>query len=133
LWSIFNLLQVNNFSFFRVILQTQQKILQISDFPKKQDSNPLPHGDIVADIAKMFAIFLQKSVFESKNTIFAKIQSDFPKIPHGLLQKLDSAKNFFPHFSKLFRCLPIFAKILELAKIGVFYKNWRFCENLHFL
>jgi hypothetical protein len=33
----------------------QQKILQISDFAKKQDSNPLPHGDVAAGIAKMFA------------------------------------------------------------------------------
>jgi hypothetical protein len=35
----------------------QQKIPQISDFAKKRDSNPLPHGDIVADIAKMFSNF----------------------------------------------------------------------------
>jgi hypothetical protein len=45
----------------------QQKIPQISDFPKKQDSNPLPHGDIAVDIAKMFnKFFLQKLVFGSK-------------------------------------------------------------------
>jgi hypothetical protein len=33
----------------------QRKILQISDFAKKRDSNPQPHGDTAADIAKMFA------------------------------------------------------------------------------
>jgi hypothetical protein len=42
----------------------QQKILKISDFPKKWDSNPLPHEDNAADIAKMFAkFFSQKSAF----------------------------------------------------------------------
>jgi hypothetical protein len=42
----------------------QQKIPQTSDFPKKQDLNPLPHGDNAADIAKMFAkIFSRKSAF----------------------------------------------------------------------
>jgi hypothetical protein len=30
----------------------QQKIPQKSDFAKKWDSNPLPHGEIAADIAK---------------------------------------------------------------------------------
>jgi hypothetical protein len=54
---------------FRTI---QQKIPQISDFAKKRDLNPLPHGDIADNIAKMFAkIFLRKSDFASKNTIFA--------------------------------------------------------------
>jgi hypothetical protein len=33
----------------------QQKIPQISDFPKKRDLKPLLHGDNAADIAKMFA------------------------------------------------------------------------------
>jgi hypothetical protein len=52
----------------------QQKILQISDFTKKRDSNPPPHGDTAADIAKMLAkIFLRKSDFGSKNMIFAII------------------------------------------------------------
>jgi hypothetical protein len=42
----------------------QRKIPQVSDFAKKRDSNPAPHGDTVADIAKMFAkIFLRKSDF----------------------------------------------------------------------
>jgi hypothetical protein len=42
----------------------QQKILQVSDFAKKRDSNPPPHGDTAADIAKMFAkIFSRKSDF----------------------------------------------------------------------
>jgi hypothetical protein len=38
-----------------IIRSIQRKIPQISDFPKKRDSNPLPHGDNAADIAKMFA------------------------------------------------------------------------------
>jgi hypothetical protein len=33
----------------------QQKILQVSDFAKKWDLNPPPHGGTAADIAKMFA------------------------------------------------------------------------------
>jgi hypothetical protein len=37
----------------------QQKIPQKSDFAKKWDSNPLPHGEIAADIAKTFAQNLQ--------------------------------------------------------------------------
>jgi hypothetical protein len=52
----------------------QQKILQISNFAKKRDLNPLPHGDVADNIVEMFANFLlQKSDFASKNTIFAKI------------------------------------------------------------
>jgi hypothetical protein len=39
----------------------QQKIPQFSNFGKNRDSNPLPHGDVADDIAKMFAnFFLQK-------------------------------------------------------------------------
>jgi hypothetical protein len=42
----------------------QRKIPQVSDFAKNRDSNPPPHGDTAADIAKMFTkIFLQKSDF----------------------------------------------------------------------
>jgi hypothetical protein len=42
----------------------QQKIPQVSDFAKKWDSNPPPHGGTAADIAKMFAkIFSRKSDF----------------------------------------------------------------------
>jgi hypothetical protein len=42
----------------------QRKILQVSDFAKKWESNPPPHGDTAADIAKMFAKnFLQKPDF----------------------------------------------------------------------
>jgi hypothetical protein len=38
--------------------------------------NPFPHGETAADLAKMFAqIFWRKSVFATKNTIFAKIRS----------------------------------------------------------
>jgi hypothetical protein len=37
--------------------------MQNSYFAKKRDLNPLPHGNVAADIAKMFANFLQKSVF----------------------------------------------------------------------
>jgi hypothetical protein len=45
------------------------KILQNSDFAKKQDLNPVPNGGVAAHIAKK----LQKSFFELKNKIFAKI------------------------------------------------------------
>jgi hypothetical protein len=42
----------------------QQKIPQYSDFAKKRDLNPPPHGGTAADIAKMFAKnFLRKSDF----------------------------------------------------------------------
>jgi hypothetical protein len=42
----------------------QQKIPQVSDFDKKRDSNPPPHGGTAADIAKMFAKnFLRKLDF----------------------------------------------------------------------
>jgi hypothetical protein len=33
----------------------QQKIPQFSNFAKNWDSNPLPHGDVADNIAKMFA------------------------------------------------------------------------------
>jgi hypothetical protein len=33
---------------------TQRKIPQKSDFAQKRDLNPIPHGKIAADIAKMF-------------------------------------------------------------------------------
>jgi hypothetical protein len=57
---------------FRAI---QQKIPQESDFVKKRDSNPVPQGEIAADIAKMFAlIFSRKLVFATKNTIFEEIR-----------------------------------------------------------
>jgi hypothetical protein len=49
----------------------------------------------MADIAKMFAnFFLQKSDLGWKNTIFAKIHSDFREIPQTISRKSDSAKNF---------------------------------------
>jgi hypothetical protein len=77
----------------------QQKIPQLSDFAKKRDSNPPPHGGTAVDIAKIFAIkFSQKSDFGSKNMIFAKIQSDFCEIPPTVSQKSDSTKNFFHDF-----------------------------------
>jgi hypothetical protein len=42
----------------------QRKIPQVSDFAKKWDSNPPPHGDTAADIAKRFAQnFSRKSDF----------------------------------------------------------------------
>jgi beta-galactosidase beta subunit len=52
----------------------QRKIPQKSDFVNNRDMNQFPHGETAADLAKMFAqFFLQKSVFTTKNTIFAKI------------------------------------------------------------
>jgi hypothetical protein len=42
--------------------------------------NPVLCGDTAADIAKQIAQnFLQKSVFATKNTIFAKIQAGQPR------------------------------------------------------
>jgi hypothetical protein len=77
-----------NFAYFFVVwsekhdfCDTQQKILQISDFAKKQDSIPLPHGDVAACIAEMI------------------IRLDFQEIPLALSQKSDSAKNFFQIFA----------------------------------
>jgi hypothetical protein len=133
----------------------QQKIPQISDFAKKQDSNPLPHGDIADDIAKMFAkIFSQKLDFALKNTIFAKIRLDFCKIPRTLSRKSDSAKNFFHDFrdfsatlrfsqknnssiisAKIGFCKNLFSrfsfckKCQFLRKMPIFAKNANFCEN----
>jgi hypothetical protein len=52
---------------------TQQKNPQISDFAKKWDSNPLPHGDVAAGIAKMFAKKnLRKLDFASKKHDFLR-------------------------------------------------------------
>jgi hypothetical protein len=96
----------------------QQKIPQISNFAKKWDLNPLPHGDIADNVAKMFAA--------SKNTIFAKIQSDFCKIPLTLSQKSDSVKNFFHDFRDFSATLRFSQKnnpSIISAKIG-------FCKNL---
>jgi hypothetical protein len=53
-----------------------QKIRRESNFANNRDMNPFPHGETAADLAKMFAqFFLQKLVFATKNTIFAKIRS----------------------------------------------------------
>jgi hypothetical protein len=70
---------------------------------------------------------------------FAKIgfwvkKHDFCKNPIGfcqnslqsLLQKVVSAKNFFPDFRKLFCCLLIFAKILNLLRKLVFLQKLAF-------
>jgi hypothetical protein len=44
--------------------------------------NPVPHGETAADIAKEFANkILRKSVFATKNTIFAKIRTGNPRKP----------------------------------------------------
>jgi hypothetical protein len=66
----------------------QQKIPQESDFANNRDMNPLPHVVAAANLAKMFAlIFLQKSVFGTKNTIFAKIRSGDCEFPNTQQQK----------------------------------------------
>jgi hypothetical protein len=61
----------------------QQKIPQESDFANNRVMNLFPHGETAADPAKMLAqFFLRKSVFATKNAIFAKIRSgdcEFPK------------------------------------------------------
>jgi hypothetical protein len=62
----------------------QRKIPQKSDISKKWDSNPVPHGEIAGDIAKIFAkIFCRKSVFATKNPIFAEIRSGVCEFPQG--------------------------------------------------
>jgi hypothetical protein len=54
----------------------QQKIPLEFDFANNRDMNPLPHGETMEDIAKQFVNkILQKSVFATKNTIFAKIRA----------------------------------------------------------
>jgi hypothetical protein len=80
------------------------QIPQISDFAKKQDLNPLPHGDVADDIAKMFAkFFSQKLDFASKNMIFAKIRLDFRKITQTLSQKIGfHKKKLFFQFLQFF-------------------------------
>jgi hypothetical protein len=66
----------------------QRKIPQSSDFANYRDMNPLPHGEAAADLAKMFAqIFLRKSVFGTKNTIFAKIRSGDREFPNNQKRK----------------------------------------------
>jgi hypothetical protein len=109
----------------------QQKILQISDFATKRDLNPPPHGDITADIAKMFAKkYSQKSDFGSKNTIFAIIRSYFHEIPRTVSQKSDSAKNFFLVFAIFLQKKLYF---FMSAKIGfhekLFQKSAFFAKN----
>jgi hypothetical protein len=42
------------FASFTGFCAIQRKIPQKSDIPKTQDSNPVPHGEIEVDIAKMF-------------------------------------------------------------------------------
>jgi hypothetical protein len=102
----------------------QRKIPQISDFAEKQDLNPPPHGDTAADIAKMFAKKIsQKSDFRLKNTIFAKIRSDFCEIPQTKSRKLHSAKKFFHNFRDFpqlydFREINISPRKSDSAKIG---------------
>jgi hypothetical protein len=66
----------------------QQKIPQESDFANNRDMNPFPNGETAANLAKIFAqFFLQKSVFATKNTIFAKIRSGDCEFPHTKLRK----------------------------------------------
>jgi hypothetical protein len=73
----------------------------------------------VADIAKMFAkIFLRKSDFGSKNTIFAKIWSDFCEIPQTKSRKSDSTKNFFHDFCD-------FSATLWFSRNKYFYDPFR--------
>jgi hypothetical protein len=45
----------------------QRKIPQKSDFAKKWDSNPLPHGEIAVDIAKTFEQNLHRKSDSAKN------------------------------------------------------------------
>jgi hypothetical protein len=65
-----------------LVMLTKSRKVQESDFDNNRDMNPLPHVVAAAELAKMFAqFFLRKSVFGTKNTIFAKIL--FAKIRLG--------------------------------------------------
>jgi hypothetical protein len=99
----------------------QRKIPQVSDFAKKRDLNPPPHGGTAADIAKMFAKKICKNRISGRKTQFSQ------KIPQTKSRKSDSAKNFFSRFLQFFRYHTIF------AKIGIFRKNWRFLQKSAFL
>jgi hypothetical protein len=117
---------------FRAI---QREIPQISDFAKNQDSNPLPHGDVADDIAKMFVkIFLRKSDFVSKNTIFAIFRSDFCEICRTQSQKSENLEKLIFRFSRFFRYCMVFAKKTSYfygAKIG-FREKLIFCYPMIF-
>jgi hypothetical protein len=94
----------------RFLRSTAKKVCKILILQKKRDLNPVPNGEVAADIAKMF--FLRAL----KNTIFAKIRSAESKILYTLLQNSDSKKK-----------TPIFAKNAD------FRKNTDFCEKRQFL
>jgi hypothetical protein len=51
---------------------TQQKNPQISDFAKKWDSNPLPHGDVVAGIAKCLQKIFRENRILHRKTRFSQ-------------------------------------------------------------
>jgi hypothetical protein len=65
-----------------------KKFPQISDFPKKWDSNPLSQGDNAADIAKMFAKYKNVDFRERRWGISRKSDRIFlPKNRFFLSQK----------------------------------------------
>jgi hypothetical protein len=67
----------------------QRKIPQESDLANNRDMNLFPHGETAADPAKMFAqFFLRKSVFATKNAIFAKIRSGDCEFPQHQTTKI---------------------------------------------
>jgi hypothetical protein len=79
IWSLHGVVKKHDFC------SIQQKIPQISDFPKKRDSNPLPHGDNAVDIAKMFVNFFSKNWFSGRKTRFSQknpISTKFHKAFH---------------------------------------------------
>jgi hypothetical protein len=133
----------------------QQKIPQTSNFAKKRDSNPPPHGDTAADIAKI-RFQVEKHYFCNNPIEFLQNSPDpIPKI--GFREKL------FFQFSQFFRYHKIFVKkklVLLMSakigfheklfqksmffvkigvfckkylKIGIFAKIGVFCENRRFL
>jgi hypothetical protein len=96
---------------------------------------PYPMGIIWRTLQKCLQIFFAKIGFWV-------VKHDFCKNPIGFPRNSPKpfAKNFFPDFRKLFRCLPIFAKKLDFlhksaffAKNGVFAKICVFHENRPFL
>jgi hypothetical protein len=94
----------------------QQKILLISDFTKKWDANPLPHGDVVDNIAKMFAnIFCKNWILRQKTRFLRKSDRIFVKFPGPF--------SFFPIFTIFLLPYDFRKKIGVFAKIGVFHEK----------
>jgi hypothetical protein len=101
----------------------QQKIPQNSDFAKKQDLNPVPNGEVAADIANMFAKKFAKIIFciEKHNfcgNLIGKLQNSLHPTA-----KIGFHKKFYPIFAG------ISPTIQFLQKNDNFDKNANFREK----